>query len=112
MIDQSILLHVQQSIYYTSSCGQSICNLNLILYPIILDLAALEDVVEELLVVLTQLPEEDEQLLVEVDLLLGAGQVGLGQRVHQQPRDARQDEGEVLLPVDPDNQLEVSIEVK
>ena len=34
MIEQSILLHVQQSIYYTSSCGQSICNLNLILYPI------------------------------------------------------------------------------
>ena len=75
-------------------------------------LAALEDVVEELLVVLAQLPEEDEQLLVEVDLLLGAGQVGLGQRVHQQPRDARQDEGEVLLPVDPGNQSEVSIEVR
>ena len=36
MIEQSILLHVQQSIYYTSSCGQSICNLILILYPIIL----------------------------------------------------------------------------
>ena len=34
MIEQSILLHVQQSIYYTSSCGESICNLNLILYPI------------------------------------------------------------------------------
>ena len=34
MIEQSILLHIQQSIYYTSSCGQSICNLNLILYPI------------------------------------------------------------------------------
>ena len=30
----------------------------------ILDLAALEDVVEELLVVLAQLPEQDEQLLV------------------------------------------------
>ena len=30
-------------------------------------LAALEDVVEELLVVLAQLPEEDEQLLVEVE---------------------------------------------
>ena len=76
------------------------------------DLAALEDVVEELLVVLAQLPEQDEQLLVEVDLLLGAGQVGLGQRVHQQPRDARQDEAQVLLPVDPDNQSELSIEVR
>ena len=41
MIEQSILLHVQQSIYYTSSCGQSICNLNLILYPIkILDITS------------------------------------------------------------------------
>ena len=36
MIEQSILLHVQQSIYYTSSWRQSICNLILILYPIIL----------------------------------------------------------------------------
>ena len=27
---------IEQSIYYTSSCGQSICNLNLILDPIIL----------------------------------------------------------------------------
>ena len=36
MIEQSILLHVQQSIYYTSSCGQSICNLNLMPHPIIL----------------------------------------------------------------------------
>ena len=41
MIEQSILLHVQRSIYYTSSRGQSICNLILILYPIILELDAL-----------------------------------------------------------------------
>ena len=36
MIEQSILLHIQQSIYFTSSCGQSICNLNLMPHPIIL----------------------------------------------------------------------------
>ena len=35
--EASILLHVQQSIYYTSSCGQSICNLNLMPHPIILE---------------------------------------------------------------------------
>ena len=29
VIEQSILLHAQQSIYYTSSCRQSICNLNI-----------------------------------------------------------------------------------
>ena len=47
MIEQSILLHVQQSIYYTSSCGRSICNLNLMPHPIILGpaptLASMED---------------------------------------------------------------------
>ena len=33
----SILLLVQQSIYYPSSYGQSICNLNLMPHPIILE---------------------------------------------------------------------------
>ena len=34
--EASILLLVQQSIYYSSSWGQSICNLNLMPHPIIL----------------------------------------------------------------------------
>ena len=36
IIEQSILLLFQQSIYYSSSWGQSICNLNLMPHPIIL----------------------------------------------------------------------------
>ena len=42
MIEQSILLLVQQSIYYMSSCGQSICNLNLMPHPIILVITLLD----------------------------------------------------------------------
>ncbi len=38
--------------------------------------------------------------LVELDLPLRVRQVGLRQWVHQQPGDAAQDEGEVLLAVD------------
>ena len=34
------------------------------------DITALQHVVEELLVVFTQLPEQDQQLLMEVNLLL------------------------------------------
>lgn len=48
------------------------------------------------LVEVTELPEEDEEFLVEVDLLGGVGQVGLGQRVVQQPGQAFQDEAKVL----------------
>ena len=39
--------------------------------------------------------------LVELDLPLRVRQVGLDQRVHQQPGDALQDELEVLLAMDP-----------
>ena len=48
------------------------------------DVGGLEDEEEELLVVLAELPEEDEQLLVEGDLPLAVRQVRLHQRVHQQ----------------------------
>lgn len=48
------------------------------------------------LVEVTQLPEEDEQLLVELDLLGGVGEVGLRQGVGEQPRQALQDEVVVL----------------
>ena len=48
------------------------------------DVAGLEDEEEELLVVLAELPEEDEELLVEGHLLLAVRQVRLHQRVHQQ----------------------------
>ena len=48
------------------------------------DVAGLEDEEEELLVVLAELPEEDEELLVEGHLLLAVRQVRLHQGVHQQ----------------------------
>ena len=63
------------------------------------DIAGLEDVEQELLVVFTELPEEDQQLLVELDLPLGVWEVGLDQGVHQEAGDALQDEREVLFPV-------------
>ena len=48
------------------------------------------------LVDIAHLPEEHQQLLVELDPLGGARQVGLLQGVVQQARDALQDEPEVL----------------
>ena len=63
------------------------------------DIAGLEDVEEELLVVFTELPEEDQQFLVELDLPLGVWEVGLDQGVHQKAGDALQDERKVLFPV-------------
>lgn len=48
------------------------------------------------LVEVAELPEEDQQLLVELDLLGGVGQVGLEQGVGQQPGCALEDELEVL----------------
>lgn len=48
------------------------------------------------LVEVAELPEEDQQLLVELDLLGGVGQVGLEQGVGQQPGYALEDELEVL----------------
>ncbi len=49
---------------------------------------------------LAELPEEDEQFLVEEHLPLRVGQVRLGQRIHQKSRDALQDEVKVLLAMD------------
>ena len=48
------------------------------------------------LVEVAELPEEDQQLLVELDLLGGVGQVGLEQGVGEQPGYALEDELEVL----------------
>lgn len=48
------------------------------------------------LVKVTELPEEDQQLLVELDLLGGVGQVGLQQGVGEQPGEAPEDELKVL----------------
>lgn len=48
------------------------------------------------LVEVTELPEENQQLLMELDLLGGVGQVRLLQRVRQEPSQALQDEVEVL----------------
>lgn len=48
------------------------------------------------LIEVTELPEEDQQLLVELDLLGGVGQVGLEQGVGEQPGYALEDELEVL----------------
>ena len=52
------------------------------------DVATLENMIEELSVVLTQLPEQNQELLVEMDFLLRSRQICLGQRVHQQPGDS------------------------
>lgn len=52
------------------------------------DVARLEDVEQEFLVVLAELPEEDQELLMEVDFPLGIRQVGVRQRIHKQPRDS------------------------
>ena len=71
MIEQSILLHVQQSIYYTSSCGQSICNLNLILYPIIL---ANQDKIWRISALIEILENEFNQNITE-DILNTAGEM-------------------------------------
>lgn len=49
------------------------------------------------LVEVTELPEEDQQLLVELDLLGGARQVRLDQRVVEQPSQTFEDEAQVLV---------------
>lgn len=48
------------------------------------------------LVEVAQLPKENEQLLVKLDLLGGVGQIGLGQRVGQQAGQSFQDKVIVL----------------
>lgn len=48
------------------------------------------------LVEVAELPEEDQQLLVELDLLGGSRQVRLDQRVVHQPGQTFQDEAQVL----------------
>ena len=64
---------------------------------------------EELSVVFTELPEEDKELLMEMDFPLGVGEVGLGQRVGQQPGQAGQDKLEVLVAVDPRQVVEEEV---
>ena len=49
------------------------------------------------LVEVTELPEEDQQLLVELDLLGGVRQVRLDQRVVEQPSQTFEDEAQVLV---------------
>lgn len=48
------------------------------------------------LIEVTKLPEQHQQLLVELDLLGGVGQVGLSQRVGQQTSQALQYKVKVL----------------
>ena len=48
-------------------------------------------------VVVADLPEEDEQLLMEADALARAGQEGLRDRVVEQATEALEQEGEVLF---------------
>ena len=47
------------------------------------DVARLEDVEEKLFVVLTELPKEDEKLLVELNFPLGIRQIGMCKGIHQ-----------------------------
>lgn len=49
------------------------------------------------LVEVTELPEDDQQLLVELDLLGGTRQVGLDQGIIQQSSQTFQDEAQVLV---------------
>lgn len=48
------------------------------------------------LVEVTEFPEENEQLLMELDFLCGVGKVGLEQGIGQQPSYPLEDELEVL----------------
>lgn len=48
------------------------------------------------LVEVTEFPEENKQLLVELDFLGGVGKVGLEQGIRQQPSYPLEDELEVL----------------
>lgn len=48
------------------------------------------------LVEVTEFPEENKQLLVELDFLCGVGKVGLEQGIRQQPSYPLEDELEVL----------------
>ena len=60
------------------------------------DLAALEDVVEELLVEVAKLPEQDEHLLMKVDLFAGSWQKCLDHWVVQQTTESLEYEPKVL----------------
>lgn len=51
------------------------------------------------LVVITELPEENKELLVKVDLLGGVREVCLLQRVVEEPSEATQHKREVFLTV-------------
>ena len=64
------------------------------------NVAGLQHEEEELLVVLAELPEEDEELLMKLDFALWMREICVDEGVHQEARDTLQDEGEVLLAVD------------
>lgn len=64
-------------------------------------ITGLEDKVHELLVVVTHLPEKDQQLLVDLDLLVRVRDVGLKEWIVQQSSESLHDEGEVFLSMDP-----------
>lgn len=49
------------------------------------------------LVDVAELPEEDQQLLLELDPLGGMRQVRLDQRVVEEPRQTSQDEAQILV---------------
>ena len=62
-------------------------------------IATLEDVEHELLVDVAHPPKEYKELLVELDLLTWSGQVGLHQRIVEQPGQALEDESKVLAKI-------------
>ena len=64
------------------------------------NVAGFQDVVEEFLVKVAHLPEEDEQLLVILHLLVRVGQVRLDQGILEEPGEAVEHKGEILLAMD------------
>lgn len=64
------------------------------------DVAALQHIVQEFLIVVTDFPKEDEQLLVAVQPLRRIGQIALHKWIVQQPRDATQTKLKILVAMD------------
>lgn len=61
------------------------------------DVATLQHVIQKLLIIVAQLPEEHQQLLVAVQTFRRIGQIALHQWIVEQPCDALQDEMEILV---------------
>ncbi len=76
------------------------------------DIARLQYVVHELFVVVAELPEEDQQLLVEGDALVAVRQVALRQRIVQQAGEAAQQKLKVVLAVDPTEVVDEEVQVQ